>query len=75
MTHNASRLIAMAKPVYQAINRHSPVRPVIVFVPSRKLSRMTAIDILTFAAAEQKQDRFLHIATTEIEPFTNELED
>ncbi|CAF4424748.1 unnamed protein product, partial [Adineta steineri] len=49
--------------------------PVIVFVPSRKLSRMTAIDILTFAAAEQKQDRFLHITTAEIEPFTKELED
>ncbi|UJR08870.1 hypothetical protein I4U23_013125 [Adineta vaga] len=75
MTHNASRLIAMAKPVYQAINRHSPIQPVIVFVPSRKLSRMTAIDILTFAAAEQKQDRFLHISASEIEPFTNELED
>ncbi|CAF4053652.1 unnamed protein product, partial [Rotaria sp. Silwood2] len=75
MTHNASRLIAMAKPVYQAINRHSSNHPVIVFVPSRKLSRMTAIDILTFAAAEQKQDRFLHISTIEIEPFTNELED
>ncbi|CAF4513663.1 unnamed protein product, partial [Rotaria magnacalcarata] len=25
--------------------------------------------------AEQKQDRFLHISTAEIEPFTNELED
>ncbi|CAF5138344.1 unnamed protein product, partial [Rotaria magnacalcarata] len=75
MTHNASRLIAMAKPVYQAINRHSPNQSVIVFVPSRKLSRITAIDILTFAAAEQKQDRFLHISTAEIEPFTNELED
>ena len=36
---------------------------------------MTAIDILTFAAAESKQDRFLHITTTEIEPFTNGLED
>ena len=75
MTHNASRLIAMAKPVYQAINRHSAHQPVLVFVPSRKLSRMTAIDILTFAAAEQKQDRFLHITSAEIEPFTQELED
>jgi len=75
MTHNASRLIAMAKPVYQAINRHSPNHPVLVFVPSRKISRMTAIDILTFAAAEQKNDRFLHISKTEIEPFTNKLED
>jgi len=75
MTHNASRLIAMAKPVYQAINRHGAMRPVIVFVPSRKLSRTTAIDISTFAEAEQKPDRFLHIATTEIEPFAEQIED
>ena len=65
----------MAKPVYQAINRHSPNRSVIVFVPSRKLSRLTPIDILTFVAIEQKQDRFLHFTTTEIEPFINKLED
>ena len=74
-TQNASRLIAMAKPVYQAINRHSPHHPVLVFVPSRRLSRITAINILTFAAAEQKQYRFLHISTSEIEQFTNEIED
>jgi len=75
ITHNASRLIAMTKPVYQSINRHSPNRPVIVFVPSRKLSHITAVDILTFAAAEQKQDRFLHISKTDLESFKNKLED
>ncbi|CAF1146942.1 unnamed protein product [Didymodactylos carnosus] len=75
MTHNASRLIAMAKPVYHAINRHAAKRSVIIFVPSRKLSRITAIDILTFAAAEQKSDRFLHISADDITPYLAEMED
>ena len=39
------------------------------------LSRVTTIGIVTFAAAEQKQDRFLHITSAEIEPFTQQLED
>ena len=52
-THNASRLIAMSKPVFQAIQRHCGVKqkPVIVFVPSRKQSKITAIDIVTYSAA------------------------
>jgi hypothetical protein len=29
MTHNASRLIVIVKPVYQAINRHLPNHPII----------------------------------------------
>ena len=52
-THNATRLIAMSKPVFQAIQRHCGVRqkPAIVFVPSRKQAKITAIDIVTYAAA------------------------
>jgi len=61
----------MVKPVYQAINRHS----VIIFVPSKILSQSTAIDILTFAIAEQKQERFLHISTTEIQLFIEQIDD
>ncbi len=34
--HNATRLLAMSKPTYLAIRRHSPDKPVIVFVSSRK---------------------------------------
>ena len=61
ISHNASRIIAMAKPVYQAILRHSPKKPVIVFVPSRKQTRLTAIDILTFCAADMQPSQFLHV--------------
>lgn len=52
-THNASRLIAMSKPVFQAIQRHCGLKqkPAIVFVPSRKQAKITAIDLVTYAAA------------------------
>lgn len=57
MSHAASRLMAMAKPIYHAICKHSPQKPVIVFVPSRKQARLTAIDLLTFAGAERQPQR------------------
>ncbi|CAF2937525.1 unnamed protein product [Rotaria sp. Silwood2] len=42
MTHHASCLIAIAKPVYQAINRNSSNHPFIVFVPSQTALRGVA---------------------------------
>lgn len=48
----------MAKPVYNAISRYSPDKPVVVFVPTRKQAKLTAIDILSFAASDRKGDRF-----------------
>ena len=56
----------MTKPVYQAINHHQSV---IIFVPSKKLSQSIAIDLVTLASAEQKQERFLHI-----QPFIEQIE-
>ncbi|ESO95607.1 hypothetical protein LOTGIDRAFT_202330 [Lottia gigantea] len=82
VSHNASRILAMAKPTYQAIVRHSPKRPVAVFVPSRKQTRLTAIDILTFAAADMQpgpddkpQSTFLHVAESDLDPFLDKISD
>ncbi|KAJ1439332.1 Sec63 Brl domain-containing protein [Ochromonadaceae sp. CCMP2298] len=58
--HASSRLLAMAKPAYNAIVKHSPSKPVIVFVPSKKQAQLTAIDMLSFAAASGQPGRFLH---------------
>lgn len=52
MSHTQTRLLSMAKPVYHAIMKHSPSKPAVVFVPSRRQTRLTAIDILTFCAAD-----------------------
>ncbi|XP_049856999.1 putative U5 small nuclear ribonucleoprotein 200 kDa helicase [Schistocerca gregaria] len=75
ITHNASRLIAMAKPVYNAILKHSPHKPVIVFVPTRKQARLTAIDLLTFTAAEGQPNRFFHAEEEDIKPFLDRMQD
>lgn len=75
VTHNASRIIAMAKPVYQAIVRHSPKKPVIVFVPSRKQTRLTAIDILTYYAADRQHIKFLHAAEEDLQPYLEKISD
>ena len=52
VSHTQTRLLSMAKPVYHAIMKHSPSKPAVVFVPSRRQTRLTAIDILTFCAAD-----------------------
>uniref|UniRef100_A0A8C7QQ96 U5 small nuclear ribonucleoprotein 200 kDa helicase n=1 Tax=Oncorhynchus mykiss TaxID=8022 RepID=A0A8C7QQ96_ONCMY len=54
VSHTQTRLLSMAKPVYHAIMKHSPSKPAVVFVPSRRQTRLTAIDILTFCAADVK---------------------
>lgn len=75
ITHNASRLIAMSKPVYNAILKHSAHKPAIVFVPTRKHARLTAIDMLTYAAAEGKPNRFFHADEEDIKPFLERMTD
>ncbi|CAH0553226.1 unnamed protein product [Brassicogethes aeneus] len=75
ITHNLSRLVAMGKPVYNAIHRYSVHRPVIVFVPTRKQARMTAIDLLTYAAAEGQPNKFFHAEEEDIKPFLDRMSD
>ncbi|VDK22215.1 unnamed protein product [Anisakis simplex] len=68
LSHTASRLAAMSRPVYSAIGRHGGKlrpRPALVFVPSRRQSRSTAVDMLTMAHADSQPKRFLHINPTE----------
>uniref|UniRef100_A0A7N8YMN6 Activating signal cointegrator 1 complex subunit 3 n=1 Tax=Mastacembelus armatus TaxID=205130 RepID=A0A7N8YMN6_9TELE len=59
VSHTQTRLLSMAKPVYHAIMKHSPSKPAVVFVPSRRQTRLTAIDILTFCAADKDLAPFL----------------
>uniref|UniRef100_A0A915CXY3 Helicase ATP-binding domain-containing protein n=1 Tax=Ditylenchus dipsaci TaxID=166011 RepID=A0A915CXY3_9BILA len=65
LSHTASRLAAMVRPVYSAIVRHGgklKPKPALVFVPSRRQTRSTAVDLLTLAVADGQPDRFLHLS-------------
>uniref|UniRef100_A0A8C5MLF8 U5 small nuclear ribonucleoprotein 200 kDa helicase n=1 Tax=Leptobrachium leishanense TaxID=445787 RepID=A0A8C5MLF8_9ANUR len=75
ISHTQTRLLSMAKPVYHAIVKHSPKKPVIVFVPSRKQTRLTAIDILTTCASDVQRQRFLHCTEKDLAPYLEKLSD
>ena len=66
--HFPSLMLAMAKPTYAAILGMSPDKPAMVFVPSRKQARATALDLLAACIADDDEDRFLHVAMDEIAP-------
>jgi pre-mRNA-splicing helicase BRR2 len=63
-----SRQLAMVKPTYMNIVQHSPTKPALVFVPSRIQARSVALDILTYAASEGDDKRFLHVDAADLEP-------
>ncbi|XP_037076641.1 LOW QUALITY PROTEIN: putative U5 small nuclear ribonucleoprotein 200 kDa helicase, partial [Pollicipes pollicipes] len=75
ITHAGSRLLAMSKPVYHALCRYSPLKPVLVLVPSRKQSRLTAVELLTFAAGDGRPARFLHAEQADVQPFIEGIAD
>ncbi|KAK9785880.1 hypothetical protein WJX73_006814 [Symbiochloris irregularis] len=60
------RMATMNKPAYAAINLHSPIKPVLVFVSSRRQTRLTALDLIAFAAAADKPRQFLRMAEHEL---------
>ncbi|KAI1727001.1 sec63 brl domain-containing protein [Ditylenchus destructor] len=64
LSHTASRLAAMVRPVYSSVIRHGgkiKPKPALIFVPSRRQTRSTAVDLLTLAVADNQPDRFLHL--------------
>ncbi|EGD81008.1 ASCC3L1 protein [Salpingoeca rosetta] len=73
--HATARLMHMARPVFNAIKRHSPNKPVLVFVPSRKQAQVTAVDLYAFAAAEGADKRFIGCDEEDLKRFTDRLKD
>ena len=65
----------MVKPIYNSICTYSSKLPVIVFVPSRKQTRLTAVDLLTYCAADLQPHKFLHCSVEDIEPHLKHIKD
>ncbi|KAH9722145.1 DExH-box ATP-dependent RNA helicase DExH14 [Citrus sinensis] len=53
------RMNSMNKPAYAAICTHSPTKPVLIFVSSRRQTRLTALDLIQFAASDETPRQFL----------------
>ncbi|KAM9488100.1 activating signal cointegrator 1 complex subunit 3 [Clarias gariepinus] len=58
--HYCPRMASMNKPAFQAIRSHSPAKPVLIFVSSRRQTRLTALDLIAFLATEDDPKQWLH---------------
>lgn len=50
--HYCPRMASMNKPAYRAIKKFSPEKPVIIFVSSRRQTRLTAMDLISLMAGD-----------------------
>ncbi|XP_068188978.1 activating signal cointegrator 1 complex subunit 3 isoform X2 [Antennarius striatus] len=65
--HYCPRMASMNKPTFQAIRIHSPAKPVLIFVSSRRQTRLTALDLIAYLATEDNPKQWLHQDEREIE--------
>ncbi|KAG6608665.1 DExH-box ATP-dependent RNA helicase DExH12, partial [Cucurbita argyrosperma subsp. sororia] len=72
-----ARMQAMTKPTYTAIVQHAKNgKPALVFVPTRKHVRLTAVDIMTYSSADNGEKLpFLLRSLEDIEPFVDKIHD
>ncbi|KAF9357866.1 hypothetical protein BGX34_009192 [Mortierella sp. NVP85] len=73
--HYCPRMATMNKPTYAAIKTHSPHQPVIVFVSSRRQTRLTAQDLIAYCAMEDNPRRFLHMPEEDLEILLTKVQD
>ena len=69
------RMATMNKPAYAAIQTHSPTKPVLIFVSSRRQTRITANDLITHAVAHDAPKQFLHMPEYELEVVLETVKD
>eukprot|EP01134_Creolimax_fragrantissima_P000312 CFRG0312T1 len=73
--HYCPRMATMNKPSYVAIQNHSPEKPVIIFVSSRRQTRLTAMDLVKYCMADEKPKQYLWMPEVEIEPYLDAIKD
>ncbi|KAL9657052.1 hypothetical protein ABK040_002678 [Willaertia magna] len=64
--HYCPRMNSMNKPAYQAILRYSNGRPTLIFVSSRRQTRLTAMDIISFCNTDDNPQRFINMTDIEL---------
>ncbi|KAG7799378.1 hypothetical protein KL929_001455 [Ogataea haglerorum] len=65
----------MNKPAFMAIKQHSPQKPVLIFVASRRQTRLTALDLIHLCGMEENPRRFLKMDDTELQQILPKVKD
>lgn len=66
---------SMNRPTFLAIKAHSPSKPVIVFVASRRQTRLTARALINFCGMEDNPRRFMHMSEDDLALNTERVKD
>ncbi|EMG46561.1 SLH1 RQC trigger complex helicase SLH1 [Candida maltosa Xu316] len=65
----------MNKPAFMAIKQHSPNKPVLIFVASRRQTRLTALDLIHLCGMESNPRRFLKMSDDELQEILENVKD
>ena len=63
--HYCPRMAQMNKPCFNAILTHSPTKPTLIFVASRRQTRLTAFDMISMCMSQSK--KFLHMDAEQLD--------
>ncbi|CAD6221327.1 GSCOCG00005149001-RA-CDS [Cotesia congregata] len=73
--HYCPRMATMNRPTFQAIRQHAPSSPSLVFVSSRRQTRLTALDLIAYLAAEDNPKQWLHMPEEQMENILANIKD
>uniref|UniRef100_A0A7S1KV15 RNA helicase n=1 Tax=Percolomonas cosmopolitus TaxID=63605 RepID=A0A7S1KV15_9EUKA len=73
--HYCPRMNSMNKPCYNAILNYAGSRPCLIFVSSRRQTRLTAIDLISLCATDENPYRFVRMSEFEMEQATAQVRD
>eukprot|EP00049_Salpingoeca_infusionum_P026339 m.25168 g.25168 ORF g.25168 m.25168 type:complete len:2051 (-) comp8684_c0_seq1:141-6293(-) len=73
--HYCPRMATMNKPAYAAIRTHSPTKPALIFVASRRQTRLTALSLISFCVADDQPKQFVHIDESELKAILTRIRD
>lgn len=68
-------MASMNKPTFAAICTYSPTQPALVFVASRRQTRLTALELIALCALEENPRRFLRLPEAELAPLLARVRD
>ncbi|KAJ1353758.1 hypothetical protein KIN20_010473 [Parelaphostrongylus tenuis] len=73
--HYCPRMALMNKPAFKAIITYSPLKPVLVFVASRRQTRRTAMAFISHLVTESDPTQWLHMDVAELEVLLQHVKD
>jgi activating signal cointegrator complex subunit 3 len=65
--HYCPRMASMNRPAYAAILKYSRKKPVLIFVSSRRQTRLTAADLISYCAADENPTQFVRMTEQELQ--------